>query len=93
MSSVQWNPYKKEILTSHSEGSSNLFCWSYPSMTKVKELCGHRKPVVDSAISPTGRKVISISLDDSIRFWNAFDVQAQGPAEFEGSLRNRSTIR
>lgn len=93
MSSVHWNPFKKEILTSHSEISSSLFCWAYPSMTKVKELNGHRQPVVDSAISPNGRKVISISLDDSIRFWDAFDVEAQGPVELEGSLRHHSTIR
>lgn len=72
VSSVHWSRFEKELFASHSEGTTNMYCWSYPSMSRSKELCGHKSTVLHTAVSPNGKKIVSIGPDDSVRFWDVF---------------------
>lgn len=70
--SLQWNPFEKEILSSHGYARNQLCLWKYPSMAKVKELEGHTSRVLHMACSPDGGTVVSAAADETLRFWEVF---------------------
>lgn len=39
--SLQWNPFQRELLSSHGFVNNELTVWKYPSMTKIVDLKGH----------------------------------------------------
>jgi WD40 repeat protein len=45
-------------------------------MTRVAELTGHTSRVLHMAMSPDGTTVVSAAGDETLRFWNIFDMQA-----------------
>lgn len=69
---LQWNPYEKEILSSHGFARNQLCLWKYPTMAKIKELDGHTSRVLHMACSPDGSTVVSAAADETLRFWNIF---------------------
>lgn len=69
---LQWNPFEKEILSSHGFARNQLCLWKYPTMAKVKELDGHTARVLHMACSPDGSTVVSAAADETLRFWNVF---------------------
>lgn len=68
---LQWNPYEKEILSSHGFARNQLCLWKYPSMAKIKELEGHTSRVLHMACGPDGT-VVSAAADETLRFWEVF---------------------
>jgi len=69
---LQWNPFEKEILSSHGFSRNQLCLWKYPSMAKVKEFEGHTSRVLHMACSPDGGTVVSAAGDETLRFWDIF---------------------
>ena len=81
--SLQWNPFEKEILSSHGFARNQLCLWKYPTMAKIKELDGHTARVLHMACSPDGGTVVSAAADETLRFWNVF-----APPSKTGSKRS-----
>jgi cell division cycle 20, cofactor of APC complex len=69
---LQWNPFEKEILSSHGYARNQLTLWKYPSMAKIKEFDGHTARVLHLAVSPDGGTVLSAAADETLRFWDIF---------------------
>ena len=69
---LQWNPFEKEILSSHGYARNQLCLWKYPSMAKIKEFEGHTSRVLHLAVSPDGGNVVSAAGDETLRFWDIF---------------------
>ena len=69
---LQWNPYEKEILSSHGFARNQLCLWKYPAMAKIKEFEGHTSRVLHLAVSPDGGTVLSAAADETLRFWDIF---------------------
>jgi cell division cycle protein 20 (cofactor of APC complex) len=75
---LMWNPYEKELLSSHGFVNNELSIWKYPQMKKITDLRGHSSRVLHLALSPDGTTVASAAADETLRFWKVF--QAQTPA-------------
>lgn len=76
-----WNPYEKEILSSHGYARNQLCLWKYPTMAKVKELEGHTARVLHLACSPTTGTVVSAAADETLRFWDIFAPPTKGSSK------------
>ncbi len=70
---LQWNPYDKEILSSHGFVNNQLCIWKYPQMKKIADLRGHTSRVLHLALSPDGTTVASAAADETLRFWKVFE--------------------
>lgn len=70
--SLMWNPYEKEILSSHGFVNNELSIWKYPQMKKITDLRGHTSRVLHLALSPDGTTVASAAADETLRFWKVF---------------------
>ena len=76
--SLKWNPFEKEILSSHGYARNQLCLWKYPSMSKIKEFEGHTSRVLHMALSPDGSTVVSAAGDETLRFWEIFSTPSGG---------------
>ena len=65
---LQW--FNKEIVAVHGYSKNNITIWKYPKLSKVKELNGHTACILHSAKSPDGKKLVTFSADETVRFWN-----------------------
>jgi len=92
---LQWNPFEKEILSSHGFARNQLCLWKYPTMAKVKELDGHTARVLHMAVSPDGGSVVSAAADETLRFWDIFaplsKTQKRGASEVAGGAKSKKT--
>jgi len=79
--SLQWNPFDKEILSSHGFINNQLCVWKYPQMKKIAELRGHTSRVLHLSLSPDGTTIASAAADETLRFWKVFQpMQTAGVA-------------
>ncbi|KAL8551237.1 hypothetical protein ACS0TY_000357 [Phlomoides rotata] len=69
-----WNKNKPELLSSHGFTQNQLTLWKYPSMVKMAELTSHTSRVLYMAQSPDGCTVASAAGDETLRFWNVFEM-------------------
>ena len=74
VSSIAWSKDAREVCTSHGSTENQLILWKYPMMELLKELGGHGDRVLSMEMSPAGSSVVSVSADDTIRFWNIFEI-------------------
>lgn len=72
VSSIEWSPNDKELLTSHGFSQNQLTVWKYPTMARVGDLKGHTQRVLYTATSPDGQTVVSAAADKTLRFWKVF---------------------
>ena len=70
--SLIWSKHQKEICSSHGFSENQLILWKYPTMTKVQEFKSHTARVLNMEMSPDGRSVVSVSADETLRFWDIF---------------------
>lgn len=71
--SLVWNPFEKELVSSHGFSQNQLTLWKYPSMAAVTDLNGHTSRVLHTSLSPDGTTVCSAAADETIRFWKVFE--------------------
>lgn len=94
---LQWNPFDKEILSSHGYSRNQLTLWKYPSMAKIKEFEGHTARVLHLAVSPDGGTVLSAAADETLRFWDIFaphtSSKKAGSDMYGGSAKSRWTTQ
>lgn len=77
VSSLIWskNPNCKEIVSSHGFSQNQLSVWKYPSLVKIADLNGHEQRILCTTMSPDGKTIVSAAGDETLRFWNVFDVE------------------
>lgn len=74
ISSIQWSPNQKELLTSHGDSRNQLTVWKYPTMQRMTSLSGHTQNVLYTALSPDGQTVVSGGADEKLQFWKVFAI-------------------
>ncbi|KAL8471071.1 hypothetical protein ACS0TY_033588 [Phlomoides rotata] len=74
-----WDKNERELLSSHGSTHNQLILWKYPSMVKIAELTGHTSRVLFMSQSPNGCTVASAAGDETLRFWNVFEVAKPAP--------------
>lgn len=97
VTSIQWNPFEKELLSSHGFSKNQISIWKYPSLTKTHDLCGHTSRILHTALSPDGTMVCSAAADETLRFWKVFqpkkdDDKDEMKNNYHSNLKNKSTI-
>lgn len=58
------------ICGSEADGNILIYQCKNSSITKVKTLVGHRLPVTSLSVHPSGKLLLSISKDNTMRTWN-----------------------
>jgi len=74
VSALVWSKYDKEILSGHGFSQNQLCLWKYPTMAKIGELKGHTQRVLQVCPSANGTQVASVGADETLRFWNVWDM-------------------
>lgn len=73
-----WSRNSNEIVSTHGYSSgpvqNQIHIWKYPSMTQVATLTGHTFRVLYLAMSPDGQTIVTGAGDETLRFWNAFEL-------------------
>ncbi|KAI0036993.1 WD40 repeat-like protein [Vararia minispora EC-137] len=75
ISSVQWSPHRKEILSTHGIPTNSIMVHSYPSFDCVAEIRdAHDARVLFSCVSPAGDVVCTGAGDENLKFWRIWEV-------------------
>lgn len=77
VSGLEWSEEHQELISAHGYHSYELNIWKYPSLSKVTELRGHSARILDISISPDKSTVVSLGADETLRFWDCFQVDSQ----------------
>lgn len=77
ISGLDWNEEYQEIVTAHGFQNNEINIWKFPTMTKVAELRGHQHRILGLSISPDRSTVVSLSADETLRFWECFPIDTQ----------------
>ncbi|CAI5491325.1 unnamed protein product [Closterium sp. Naga37s-1] len=73
---LHWSKKDREIVSAHGYLGANtnqLIVWKYPSLVPLARLKGHQDRVVSTAQAPEGDIIASLSADESLRIWRAFN--------------------
>lgn len=79
VTSLQWAPHYRELVSSHgvssSESNEGALCvWSHPSCQKVAEIpAAHDGRVLHTSLSPDGQTLATVGSDESLKFWRVFE--------------------
>lgn len=91
ISGVEWNEEHQELISAHGYQSNDLNIWKFPSMTKVAELSGHTHRILGLCMSPDKSTVVSLSADETLRFWECFPADTQRKKKVE-VLAKRTSV-
>jgi cell division cycle protein 20 (cofactor of APC complex) len=79
ITSIQWAPHKKEILTTHGYPTNSIMIHAYPSLERVAEIRdAHDSRVLFSCVGPAGDVVCTGAGDENLKFWRIWEVTSQG---------------
>ncbi len=93
ISSVQFAPHTREVLTTHGAPVNSLMVHSYPSMTKVAEITdAHDARVLGSAVSPAGDIVCTYAGDENIKLWKIWEVPKKRKDKVSGTGEGTSGL-
>lgn len=74
ITSLQWAPHKKEILSTHGHPDNAVMIHAYPSLTLVGEIKeSHDARVLFSCVSPAGDVVLTGAGDENLKFWRIWE--------------------
>ncbi len=79
VTSLLWSKNTREIISAHGYESNSINVWHYPSRRHVAELKGHAKRVLTLCHSPNSENILSLSADETIKFWSIRDDRATKP--------------
>lgn len=89
ITSVQWSPHRKELLTTHGYPTNSIMLHAYPSMERVAEIRdAHESRVLFSCLSPAGDVVCTGAGDENLKFWRVWDV----PTETSGKKKKKAGV-
>ncbi|CAF0838233.1 unnamed protein product [Adineta steineri] len=88
ISSILWSTDYKQIVTGQGHPNNFIHIWHYPSMEKCHTLHGHTSRILSLIMGPKGNPVVSLSADETIRFWNCFPVDVQRKKKLEMTRTN-----
>ena len=79
MTSLQWAPHYRELVSAHgvvsSESDAGALCvWAHPSgqkMAEVPDALDGR--VLHTTLSPDGQTLATVGSDESLKFWRLFE--------------------
>ncbi|KAJ3501588.1 hypothetical protein NLJ89_g9271 [Agrocybe chaxingu] len=98
ITSIQWGPHKKELLTTHGYPTNAIMIHAYPSMERVAEIRdAHDSRVLFSCVGPAGDVVCTGAGDENLKFWRIWEVASEGAkkkrvaSEEVGGGRSNST--
>lgn len=78
ITSIQWAPHRKEILTTHGYPTNSIMLHAYPSMERVAEIRdAHDSRVLFSCVGPAGDVVCTGAGDENLKFWRIWDLQSE----------------
>ena len=69
---LQWDPFEKEILSSHEFARIHFFLMKVSFNGKIWELEGHASYVLHMALSSDAGTFVSAAADETLRFWEVF---------------------
>jgi len=71
---ILWSKEYQELISGHGYANNELIIWKYPGLTKITELTGHTGRVLGMSMSPDGSTVVSLGADETLRFWECFQI-------------------
>mgnify|MGYP002403123685 CR=1 FL=1 len=78
ITSIQWAPHRKEILTTHGYPTNSIMLHAYPSMERVAEIRdAHDSRVLFSCVGPAGDVVCTGAGDENLKFWRIWDLETE----------------
>lgn len=77
VSGLEWNEEHQELVSAHGFHNYELNLWKYPSLTKVAEMRSHTNRILGMAMSPDRTTVVSLAADETLRFWECFQIDPQ----------------
>lgn len=92
ITSLQWAPHYREIVSAHGVGategqSGSLNVWAHPSGQKVGELsAAHDGRVLHTTLSPDGQTLATVGSDESLKFWKLFEQTEASKGQQRGVL-------
>ncbi|KAI5122033.1 hypothetical protein M0805_008023 [Coniferiporia weirii] len=94
ITSLQFAPHKKEILSTHGFPTNSIMVHSYPSLARVAEIReAHDSRVLFSCVGPAGDLVLTGAGDENLKFWRIWEVpKPVKKREKSGSLGSRDGI-
>ncbi|KIY62074.1 WD repeat-containing protein slp1 [Cylindrobasidium torrendii FP15055 ss-10] len=87
ISTLQWSPHKKEILSTHGYPTNAIMVHAYPSMERVAEIRdAHDSRVLFSCVSPAGDVVLTGGGDESLKFWKIWEAPSAAGKKKKSAL-------
>lgn len=90
--SLLFSKNHKELISAHGFANNQLTIWKYPSMIKQIDLTGHTARVLQLAMSPDGKTVMSAGADETLRLWNCFAVDPNATKKKESTKREKPSV-
>lgn len=87
ISGLDWNEEYQEIISAHGYQNNEINIWKFPTMSKVAELRGHVHRILGMCLCPDKSTVVSLSADETLRFWHCFPVDIQKKKKLELSAK------
>ncbi|XP_068165710.1 cell division cycle protein 20 homolog isoform X2 [Antennarius striatus] len=73
--SLVFAPNYNELVSAHGRSDNNVVIWQYPSLTKVKELFGHKDRVLGMTLNPDRSTIATLGADETICLWKSFKMK------------------
>lgn len=93
ITSLQFAPHKKEILSTHGYPDNAILVHSYPSLERVAEIKdAHESRVLFSCVGPAGDLVLTGAGDENLKFWRIWEVPKAGKKKTRTGSTSRDGI-
>ncbi|MBW0483700.1 hypothetical protein O181_023415 [Austropuccinia psidii MF-1] len=74
VTSIVFNPYSREFLTTHGLPDMHFSIYTFPNFQVVADIPkAHDTRILHSALSPDGCIVVTASSDENLKFWRVFE--------------------
>ncbi len=74
---ILWSDKDKEILTSSGKNHGLLTVFKFPTMFQVGSIKVHDERILNMNTSANGEIVVSLSADQSLKFWDLFKIETE----------------
>ncbi|KAG2007418.1 vegetative incompatibility protein HET-E-1 [Coprinopsis cinerea AmutBmut pab1-1] len=93
ITSIQWSPHRKEIMTTHGYPTNSIMLHAYPSMERVAEIRdAHDSRVLFSCVGPAGDVVCTGAGDENLKFWRIWEIQNEQLSKKRPAKKDLSAV-